>query len=91
MLILARRPGECVVIGGEILVTVIEVGGSTVRLGVEAPAGIAIYREEIWLAIEAENRAAAEAGADALPEQPFAGLQPRAASQALDERPPATR
>ena len=67
MLILTRRPGERVVIGGEILVTVMGVSGHTVRLGIEAPEGVSIYREEIWLAVEAENRAAAEASAEDLP------------------------
>lgn len=67
MLILTRRPGERVVIGDEILVTVMGVSGHTVRLGIAAPEGIPIYREEIWLAVMEENRAAAEANADALP------------------------
>jgi len=67
MLILTRRPGERVVIGDEILVTVMAVSGHTVRLGIEAPQGIQIYREEIWLAVMEENRAAAAAAADALP------------------------
>jgi carbon storage regulator len=68
MLILTRRPGERVVIGDEeILVTVMGVSGHTVRLGIEAPQGVSIYREEIWLAVKAENRAAAAAEADALP------------------------
>jgi carbon storage regulator len=67
MLILTRRPGERVVIGDEILVTVMGVSGHTVRLGIEAPAGVPIYREEIWLAVTEENRAAAAAMADALP------------------------
>ena len=70
MLILTRRPGERVVIGDNILVTVMGVSGHTVRLGIEAPEGISIYREEIWLAVEAENRAAAEAGAEDLPAAP---------------------
>ena len=70
MLILTRRPGERVVIGGDILVTVMGVSGHTVRLGIEAPEGVSIYREEIWLAVEAENRAAAEAGAGDLPAGP---------------------
>jgi carbon storage regulator len=61
MLILTRRPGERVVIGEEILVTVMGVSGHTVRLGIEAPRGVSIYREEIWLAVKEENRAAAEA------------------------------
>jgi carbon storage regulator len=67
MLILTRRPGERVVIGDEILVTVMGVSGHTVRLGIAAPAGVPIYREEIWLAVKEENRAAAAAAADALP------------------------
>jgi carbon storage regulator len=58
MLILTRRPGERVVIGEDILVTVMGVSGHTVRLGIEAPQGISIYREEIWLALEEENRTA---------------------------------
>jgi carbon storage regulator len=75
MLILARRPGERVVIGGEILVTVMEVSGNTVRLGIAAPQGVSIYREEIWLAVEEENRAAAAASADALPSAPVEETQ----------------
>jgi len=67
MLILTRRPGERVVIGDEILVTVMGISGHTVRLGIAAPAGVPIYREEIWLAVKEENRAAAEANVDALP------------------------
>ncbi len=70
MLILTRRPGERVVIGDEILVTVMAVSGHTVRLGIAAPEGVSIYREEIWLAVKEENRAAAAAGADALPSAP---------------------
>jgi len=54
------------VIGDEILVTVMSVSGHTVRLGIAAPAGVPIYREEIWLAVTEENRAAAEAAGDAL-------------------------
>ncbi len=67
MLILTRRPGERVVIGEDILMTVMGVSGHTVRLGIAAPEGIPIYREEIWLAVKEENRAAAAAGADSLP------------------------
>jgi len=67
MLILTRRPGERVVIGDDILVTVMGVSGHTVRLGIAAPGGVPIYREEIWLAVKEENRAAAAASVDALP------------------------
>jgi carbon storage regulator len=70
MLILTRRPGERVVIGDDILVTVMGVSGHTVRLGIAAPSGVAIYREEIWLAVKEENRAAAAADVEALPSVP---------------------
>jgi carbon storage regulator len=80
MLILTRRPGERVVIGDEILVTVMGVSGHTVRLGISAPSGVPIYREEIWLAVKEENRAAAAAAADALPASP-----PHAPEQAPEE------
>jgi carbon storage regulator len=67
MLILTRRPGERVVIGEDILVTVMGVSGHTVRLGIEAPRGVSIYREEIWLAVKEENRAAAAARPEEIP------------------------
>jgi carbon storage regulator len=86
MLILTRRPGERVVIGDEILVTVMGVSGHTVRLGIAAPGGVPIYREEIWLAVREENRAAAAAQADALPATGQAETLP--AAQA--DTPPAT-
>lgn len=70
MLILTRRPGERVVIGDDVLITVMGVSGHTVRLGIEAPEGISIYREEIWLAVKEENQAAAAADPDALPLNP---------------------
>jgi carbon storage regulator len=95
MLILTRRPGERVVIGDEILVTVMGVSGHTVRLGIAAPAGVPIYREEIWLAVREENRAAAAAAADALPEQAPSqrpeeapAQAPEAASSQAPEAPP---
>jgi carbon storage regulator len=87
MLILARRPGERVVIGDEILVTVMEVSASTVRLGIEAPRGVSIFREEIWLAVKEENRAAAEAQADALPSGPLEELKGEA-TPAEEQAPP---
>jgi len=75
MLILTRRPGERVVIGEDILVTVMGVSGHTVRLGIAAPDGVPIYREEIWLAVKEENQAAAAADASALPEAPAGGAK----------------
>jgi carbon storage regulator len=88
MLILTRRPGERVVIGEDVLVTVMEVSGQTVRLGIAAPEGLPIYREEIWLAVKEENRAAA-AAADELPGAAEALPRPSRAAPAgkADQRP----
>ena len=57
-------------IGEDIFVSVMSVSGHSVRLGIEAPGGIPIYREEIWHAVRDENRAAAAADADAVSSPP---------------------
>jgi carbon storage regulator len=87
MLILTRRPGERVVIGEDVLVTVMEVSGQTVRLGIAAPEGLPIYREEIWLAVKEENRAAAAAATDVLPDAPAAALSESEPAEPADQRP----
>jgi carbon storage regulator len=61
MLILSRRAGESVTIGNNIKVRVVSVSGNQVRLGIEAPREVRVLREEVLLAIEEENRAAANA------------------------------
>ena len=61
MLRVTRRAGERVIVGGEVVIEVLEVRGSTVRLGIEAPRSVSIYREELWLEIKQENEAAANA------------------------------
>ena len=61
MLIITRRAGEKVMLGDDIVVEVMEVVGNTVRIGIQAPRSLPVYREEIWEAVRAENRAAAEA------------------------------
>lgn len=59
MLILSRKAGQSIVIGNEIVVTIKEVHGRTVRVAVETPAGMPVYREEIHMEIVRENRRAA--------------------------------
>ena len=61
MLRVTRRAGERVIVGGEVVIEVLEVRGATVRLGIEAPQSVSIYREELWLEIKQENEAAASA------------------------------
>lgn len=62
MLVLSRRLGESIQIGDDIDVTVVEVRGDMVRLGIKAPQKTQIWRKELWDAIVAENIAAAKAG-----------------------------
>lgn len=57
MLVLTRRVNEKIVINGDIVVSVLEVGrGGQVRIGIEAPRKYQIYRHELLLEIQAENR-----------------------------------
>jgi carbon storage regulator len=64
MLVLARKPGESVVIGNDVVITVLDVRGGQVRLGVDAPRSIQVHREEVYREI---SRANAEAVASADP------------------------
>ena len=58
-------------LGDNVVIEVLEVRGQTVRIGIDAPRTIPIYREEIWLEVKRENQAAAEAAAAGdLPEFP---------------------
>ena len=59
MLALTRRIGERIVLGDNIVVTVVDIKGDSVRLAIEAPRDVKIYRGEIYDSIAAENREAA--------------------------------
>ena len=60
MLVLSRKLGEAITIGDQITVTVIEVRDGKVRLGVDAPRDMRVYRQEIYLKVQQENVQAAE-------------------------------
>jgi len=68
MLILTRKSGEVIRIGEQVVLRVLEVRGQQVRLGIEAPSSVRIYREEIYQAIQRENREAAATSAERLDE-----------------------
>ncbi|MBI4686810.1 MAG: carbon storage regulator CsrA [Nitrospirae bacterium] len=55
MLVLTRRSDEAVKIGDDITITIVEVKGNQVRLGINAPSSVKIYRKEIYEKIMAEN------------------------------------
>ena len=59
MLVLTRRANQSIMIGHEIVVTVLEVRGDQVRLGIKAPRSIDVHREEIFAQLQQANRDAA--------------------------------
>ena len=67
MLVLARRPGEAVMIGDGITVTVLSVEGrgkkAVVRLGIDAPRGLPVARRELYLKVQEENLLAGQESA----------------------------
>jgi carbon storage regulator len=68
MLVLTRKPNEQIFIGDDIILTITEIRGDNVRIAIEAPKAVKIYRGEIYRAIMEENREAAQksGGLDAL-------------------------
>lgn len=60
MLVLSRKVGEVISIGDGIHITVVEVKGNQVRLGIDAPQDLRIYRQEIYAAVQQENQQASD-------------------------------
>ena len=60
MLILSRKTNERIMIGDDISVSIIEIRGDQVRIGIEAPKKVKVFRQEVFDAIKAENQAAAQ-------------------------------
>ncbi len=60
MLVLSRQRDETIMIGDDIEVTVVDIRGDKVRLGINAPREISVHRKEVYDAIRRENRAAAQ-------------------------------
>lgn len=61
MLALTRRKGESLVISNDIEITILEIRGDQVKVGITAPKEVPIYRKEVYLQIEDENKAALNA------------------------------
>jgi carbon storage regulator len=60
MLVLTRKLGESISIDDDVKIVVLQIKGRQVRLGIEAPRDTKIHREEVYLAIQEQNKAAAE-------------------------------
>ncbi len=59
MLILSRKVDEKIKIGSDITLTIIEIHGDQVKVGVEAPKNVKVFRQEVYDSIQAQNREAA--------------------------------
>lgn len=59
MLILSRKINEKIMIGEDISIAIIEIRGDQVKIGVDAPRAVKVFRQEVYEAIQNENRAAA--------------------------------
>jgi carbon storage regulator len=79
MLVLTRRPGQSVMVGDDVVVTVLEVRGDVIRLGIDAPRTIQVHREEVYRELQRANQEAARSSDDAA----------RAISELLGPTPPA--
>lgn len=67
MLALSRKKGEALVISNNIEVTILEIKGDQVKVGITAPREVPVYRKEIYLQIQDSNKAATDvSGMDAL-------------------------
>ena len=60
MLVLSRKRDEKIIIGENIVVTVVEIRGDKVRLGIEAPSEVPVHRHEVWEAIQRTSQKASE-------------------------------
>jgi carbon storage regulator len=60
MLVLSRHRDESIIIGDNVVVTIVDIRGDKVRLGIEAPQDIPVHRREVYEAIQRENQKAAK-------------------------------
>lgn len=95
MLVLSRQRDETIMIGDEVEITVVDIRGDKVRLGITAPARIAVHRKEVYDAIRAENEQAARvldpdlAKLNGLGPVPRANAKPARAPEILSQVTPA--
>ena len=80
MLILSRKIDEKIMIGDDISISIIEIRGDQVRIGVDAPKKVKVFRQEVFDAIKAENKAAAKSK-PVLPVVDFGGPKQKKANE----------
>ncbi len=77
MLVLSRNRDETIMIGDDIEITVVDIRGDKVRLGISAPTRIAVHRKEIYEAIKAENQRASQISGTNISQLPSSGPMKR--------------
>lgn len=82
MLVLSRQRDETIMIGDDVEITIVDIRGDKVRIGITAPPHIPVHRKEVYEAIQRENRAASQ-----MRPEDLGGKQPPDAPPAA-ERPP---
>ncbi len=60
MLVLTRKPGEGIIIGDDVKITIVELKGGGVRIGIDAPREIKVHRQEVFDRIKQENKEATQ-------------------------------
>jgi carbon storage regulator len=79
VLVLTRHANQSIMIGHDIVVTVLEVRGDQVRIGIRAPRHVDVHREEVFVALQQANRSAASPTAEAL--EGLSELRPQGAAE----------
>ncbi len=77
MLVLSRQRDESIIIGDNVQITIVDIRGDKVRLGIVAPPEVSVHRKEVYDAIQRENQKAAQVGTDGVVPAP----PPRAAAK----------
>jgi carbon storage regulator len=76
MLVLSRQLDESIMIGDDIVITIVDIRGDKVRLGIAAPTTIPVHRQEVYEMIQRENMQAAFVEAQVAEPPPAAGPKP---------------
>jgi carbon storage regulator len=76
MLILSRKLNESIVIDGRIIIKILRVERDTVKLGIQAPAELAVHRQEVFDVIQKNKHASLNAGTETVPKSPIAHVTP---------------
>ncbi len=89
MLILARKVGESIIIGDRVEISIVDIKGDQVKLGITAPRDVKVYRQEVYREIQEENRRAAGARPEALPDIGLPKEPPAPGAPGAPPAPPA--